>query len=100
MAIVHWGIIARSESTGIQIRKKISQAHDNQADAAADAAAWQLELNTEKKFGLEDWKAREDHTEGGPHEANPDPLQGPAPQQPNATTGGTGIRPGMSGLPF
>ena len=101
MAIVQWGIIARSGSTGIQIRKKLTQAYDNHDDAAAAAIVWEEELNTEQKFGLTDWRARTDHIEGGPHaEDNPDPLKNPLPQQPNATTAtGTG-HSGMSGLPF
>lgn len=101
MAIVHWGIIARSESTGIQIRKKLDQAHDNHDLAAAGAIEWEAELNTEKKFGLADWKARTDHTQGGPHEDNPDPLDGPAPLNPDAKANPTpGISTGMSGLLF
>jgi len=98
MAIIHWGVIARSESTGIQIRKKLEEAHGNNDDAARDAIAWEAELNTERKFGLADWKARPDHTEGGPHEANPDPLKGPAPLNAAISQPGTGT--GLSGLLF
>jgi hypothetical protein len=94
-----WGVIARSESTGIQIRKKLDDAHDDHDDAATAAIAWEAELNTEQKFGLADWKARPDAATGGPHEANPDPLAGPAPQQPNARASTSPVA-GMSGLLF
>lgn len=94
-----WGVIARSESTGIQIRKKLDDAHDDHDDAAIAAVAWEAELNTTQKFGLSDWKARPDAVEGGPNEANPDPLAGPAPLQPNRNDSGTPVA-GMSGLLF
>jgi hypothetical protein len=101
MAIENWGVIARSESTGIQIRKKLDEAHDSHDEAAVAATAWELELNTEQKFGLSDWKARPDAVEGGPHEANPDPLAGPAAQRPNPVNNpGTGTYTGLSGLLF
>ena len=94
-----WGIIARSESTGIQIRKKLDEAHDDHDDAARGAITWEAELNTEQKSGLADWKARPDAAEGGPHEANPDPLAGPAAPQPNANARSTPVA-GLSGLLF
>ena len=101
MAIVEWGVVARSESTGIQIRKKLDEAHDDHDDAALASIAWQAELNAEQKFGLSDWKARPDAVEGGPHEANPDPLAGPAAPRPDARANPTtGEATGMSGLLF
>jgi len=101
MAIAEWGVIARSESTGIQIRKKLDEAHDDYEDAAVAAISWETELNTEQKFGLSDWKTRPDATQGGPHEANPDPLAGPVAQQPNLRINpNTGNASGMGGLLF
>jgi hypothetical protein len=106
MALVEWGIVARSQSSGVQIRKKLAEPYTDQVAAQTDADAWTAELNTEQKFGLSDWVARIDHVEGGPHSENPNPLDGPAPQQPDApavtaaTARPTLTATGMSGLPF
>jgi hypothetical protein len=82
---MQWGIVARSRSTGIQIRKPLAQPYTD-PEAAIDAAnLWQAELNTESKFGLNDWLARYDHVEGGPTETNvvPTMIEHPENAQPN-----------------
>jgi hypothetical protein len=68
MAIAQWGVIARSRSTQLQIRKKLATPFDNPADAQAAALAFQEELIQAAKFGLTDWIGMEDAVAGGPHE--------------------------------
>ena len=82
---MQWGIVARSRSTGIQIRKPLAQAYTDPQAAIDDALAWQAELNSDAKFGLTDWSARYDHVEGGPTEANvvPTMIEHPEHAQPN-----------------
>lgn len=69
MAIAQWGVVARSRSTQLQIRKKLETPFDNPADARTAADAFQAELNQAAKFGLTDWVGMEDAVAGGPHEA-------------------------------
>lgn len=69
-----WGIVARSRSTGIQIRKPLAQPFTDPGLAQDAADAWTLELNTEQKFGLTDWVSRYDAAEGGPTEDNVNPA--------------------------
>ena len=71
MEIEKWGVIARSRSTQLQIRKKLTVPFDNPVDANTAALAFQAELNAAAKFGLTDWVGVEDAVEGGPHEPNP-----------------------------
>jgi len=80
-----WGIVARSRSTGIQIRKPLAEPYTDPGSAQAAADAWTLELNTEQKFGLNDWLARYDAASGGPTENNINPAmaQHPAHAQPD-----------------
>jgi len=73
MAIAQWGVIARSRSTQLQIRKKLETPFDNPQDANTAALAFQEELNQAAKFGLTDWIGIEDAVEGGPNEPNPTP---------------------------
>jgi hypothetical protein len=68
MAIAQWGVIARSKSTQLQIRKKLETPFDNPAAAQTAALAFQEELIQAAKFGLTDWVGMEDAVEGGPHE--------------------------------
>ena len=69
MAIAQWGVVARSRSTQLQIRKKLATPFDNPQEAQVAAAEFQAELNQAAKFGLTDWVGMEDAAEGGPHEA-------------------------------
>ncbi len=82
-----WGIVARSRSTGIQIRKPLAQPLTDPELAQDAAEAWTVELNTEEKFGLTDWTARYDAAQGGPGEDNINPAMAthPAHAQPAAT---------------
>jgi hypothetical protein len=84
-----WGIVARSRSTGIQIRKPLAEPYSDPAAASDAAVAWTEELNQEQKFGLNDWVARYDHVEGGPGEDNVNPAEAvhPAHAQPNTPMG-------------
>lgn len=92
MAIAQWGVIARSRSTQLQIRKKLETPFSDPADARAAAEAFQTELNAAAKFGLSDWAGMEDAVAGGPNEANPAP-------DPTVTGGaGTHNHMGMNGL--
>lgn len=82
---MEWGIVARSRSTGIQIRKKLTEAYTDPELAIVAAADWAQELNTDSKFGLNDWVGRYDHIEGGPTEDRVEPamVQHPDNAQPN-----------------
>jgi hypothetical protein len=92
MAIAQWGVIARSRSTQLQIRKQLVTPFDTPAAAAAAALAFEAELNQAAKFGLTDWVGVEDAVVGGPNEANPAP-------DPTVTGGaGTHNHMGMNGL--
>ena len=91
MAIAQWGVIARSRSTQLQIRKKLETPFDNPADAQTVALAFQTELNSAAKFGLTDWVGMEDAVAGGPHEP-------PVPVDPTVTGGtSTTNHMGMNG---
>ena len=92
MAIAQWGVIARSRSTQLQIRKKLATPFDTPAAAQAEAAVFETELNQAAKFGLTDWVGVEDAVAGGPNEANPAPDP--------TVTGGTSTHNhvGMNGL--
>ena len=92
MAIAQWGVIARSRSTQLQIRKKLATPFDTPQAAQTAAEEFQTELNQEAKFGLTDWVGVEDAVAGGPNEANPAP-------DPTVTGGSsTQNHMGMNGL--
>jgi hypothetical protein len=96
--IMEWGIVARSRSTGIQIRKQLTEAYTDPELAIVAAADWAQELNTESKFGLNDWVGRYDHVEGGPTENNVNPamIEHPPHAQPDRDMPGTAAM-GMNG---
>jgi hypothetical protein len=92
MAIAQWGVVARSRSTQLQIRKKLVTPFSTPEAAQAAALAFETELNQAAKFGLTDWQGTEDADAGGPNEANPAP-------DPTVTGGaGTHNHMGMNGL--
>ena len=92
MAIAQWGVIARSRSTQLQIRQKLTAPFDDPAAAHLAAAAFETELNQAAKFGLTDWVGMEDAVEGGPHEPNPAP-------DPTVTGGASTVNyTGMNGI--
>lgn len=92
MAIAQWGVIARSRSTQLQIRKPLTTPFATPVEAATAAAAFEAEMNQAAKFGLTDWVGVEDAVAGGPNEANPAPDL--------TVTGGTSTHShmGMNGL--
>lgn len=73
MAIAQWGVVARSRSTQLQIRKKLATPFATPTEAQEAALAFETELNQAAKFGLTDWIGIEDADVGGPNEANPAP---------------------------
>lgn len=96
---MEWGIVARSRSTGIQIRKKLSVNYTDPQLAQAAADLWQGELNAESRFGVADWAAWCDAAEGGPSEENVEPamVQHPAHADPATQSTSASSTLGMNG---
>lgn len=75
MPIAEWGVIARSRSTQIQLRKSLAEAYTSSDEALTAAEQFAGELNQQAKFGLTDWIGQQDALVGGPHEVNPNPAE-------------------------